>query len=182
MVVSRALKFVTPETDFSVTCCANAAAPTDNAARVVKMDNVALMKASARILLRNAAVPPPAQKFHRPAMVEDEHEEAQKQADRNHPVAADDMLAGWNRKLAAEPPGKLGPQRFVAVADPDADVFGKDRLQDRQAEEREAEEIADQDSERRPEPDDGRHREMPDGAQHRHDTSGRDRLVHDSLG
>src|SRR5204862_3097200 len=130
MVVSRALKFVTPATDFSVTCCANAAAPTDSAARVARTDSEALMMASARILLRNAPVPPPAQKFHRSAVIEDQHEQAEKQADRNHPVAPDDVLAGRNRKLPAEAPGELVAQRFVSVAHPDTDVLRKDRFQD----------------------------------------------------
>src|SRR5260370_4399001 len=84
IVVSRFLKLVTPATVFSVTCCANAAAPMDNAARLVTTDSETLMNASARIMLRNAAVSPPAEKFHRSAMLEHAHGQSKKQRDQSH--------------------------------------------------------------------------------------------------
>src|SRR5439155_17053814 len=83
VVVSSGLKLVTPSTVFSVTC-ANDAAAIDSVPRAVMTDSEHFIKLQppGRIMLRNAAVPPPTEKFHGSAVVQDEDEEAEKQADR----------------------------------------------------------------------------------------------------
>src|SRR5437867_7361195 len=75
IVVSSALKLVTPSTVFSVTCCAKAAAPIESAASVVATESETVIRTSARMMLRNAPVAPPAQKFHRSAVVQPQDQE-----------------------------------------------------------------------------------------------------------
>src|SRR6185436_12278945 len=120
--------------------------------------------------------PPPPEEFPRAAMAEEQQAESDDEADRNDPVPADQMLVPRARAHAAT---ERQVERFGAriIRNPEPDVVGEDRFQQRENQKRRADDVADKQEQGREKSADAGQRDMSHGAEDGHDLAGADGFV-----